>query len=93
MMRRRGVGVIGTVAVAGAAAHHGAKKANQQAAASEQAQQAAYDHGAAAAQQAAAAAPAQDDPMAEVEKLAQMHAAGILTDEEFAAAKAKALGI
>jgi len=48
------------------------------------------------AQQAApqaAAAPAQDDPMAEVEKLAQMHTAGILTDEEFAAAKAKALGI
>jgi hypothetical protein len=31
--------------------------------------------------------------MAEVQKLAQMHAAGILTDEEFAAAKAKALGI
>ena len=31
--------------------------------------------------------------MAEITKLAQMHAAGILTDEEFAAAKAKALGI
>ena len=31
--------------------------------------------------------------MAEVQKLAQMHAAGILTDEEFTAAKAKALGI
>jgi hypothetical protein len=31
--------------------------------------------------------------MAEVQKLAQMHAAGILTDDEFAAAKAKALGI
>jgi hypothetical protein len=46
------------------------------------------------AQQPAAAPPAdQDDPMAQVEKLAQMHTAGILTDEEFAAAKAKALGI
>jgi hypothetical protein len=47
------------------------------------------------AQQAppAAAAPAQDDEMAELTKLAQMHSAGILTDEEFAAAKAKALGI
>jgi len=95
MMRRRGVGVIGTAVVVGGAAHYGAKKAGQQAAASEQAQQAAYDQGVAAASQQAppAPAPAQDDPMAEVEKLAQMHAAGILTDEEFAAAKAKALGI
>ena len=31
--------------------------------------------------------------MAQLQKLAQMHSAGILTDEEFAAAKAKALGI
>jgi hypothetical protein len=31
--------------------------------------------------------------MAELQKLAQLHSAGILTDEEFAAAKAKALGI
>jgi membrane protease subunit (stomatin/prohibitin family) len=74
----------------------GAKSANKQAASQEQAQQAAYDQGAAAAQQQAAAAPAapaEDDPMAEVQKLAEMHTAGILTDEEFAAAKAKALGI
>ncbi len=49
-----------------------------------------------AAQQAAAAAPAapaQDDSLAQVEKLAALHAQGILSDEEFAAAKAKALGI
>ncbi len=96
-MRRRGMGVIGTAVVVGGAAHMGAKSAQKQAAGQEQAQQAAYDQGVAAAQQQAAAAPApapaQDDPMAEVEKLAQMHAAGILTDEEFAAAKAKALGI
>jgi putative oligomerization/nucleic acid binding protein len=31
--------------------------------------------------------------MAQLEKLAQLHTAGILSDEEFAAAKAKALGI
>ena len=31
--------------------------------------------------------------MAEIQKLAQMHEQGIITDEEFAAAKAKALGI
>ena len=31
--------------------------------------------------------------MAELEKLGQLHTQGILTDEEFAAAKKKALGI
>ena len=95
MMRRRGMGVVGTAVVVGGAAHMGAKSANKQAAAQDQAQQAAYDQGVAAAQQqpAAAPAPAEDDPMEEVQKLAQMHAAGILTDDEFAAAKAKALGI
>ncbi len=95
MMRRRGMGVVGTAVVVGGAAHMGAKSANKQAAAQDQAQQAAYDQGVAAAQQqpAAAPAPAEGDPMEEVQKLAQMHAAGILTDDEFAAAKAKALGI
>jgi Short C-terminal domain len=95
MMRRRGMGVVGTAVVVGGAAHYGAKKANQAAASQEQAQQAAYEQGLAAAQQQAAPAPApvEDDPMAEVQKLAEMHAAGILTDDEFAAAKAKALGI
>ena len=46
-------------------------------------------------QQAAAAAPAApaDDPNAQLQNLAQLHAQGVLTDEEFAAAKAKALGI
>ena len=49
---------------------------------------------AAAAQAAAPAAAASDeDPMAQVQKLAELHKQGILTDEEFAAAKAKALGI
>ena len=40
----------------------------------------------------AAAAPA-DDTMDRLEKLAEMHGSGALTDEEFAAAKAKLLGI
>ena len=31
--------------------------------------------------------------MAQVQKLAELHKQGILTDDEFAAAKAKALGI
>ncbi len=48
-----------------------------------------------AAQQAAAPAPAPAaaDPVAELERLAQLKQQGILSDEEFAAAKAKLLGI
>jgi Short C-terminal domain len=40
----------------------------------------------------AAAAPAEPDPMEQLQKLAQLHEQGILTDEEFAAQKAKILG-
>jgi membrane protease subunit (stomatin/prohibitin family) len=49
----------------------------------------------AAQQQAAAApaAPADDDPTEKIKQLADLHAQGILSDEEFAAAKKKALGI
>jgi hypothetical protein len=38
-------------------------------------------------------APAPADPADQIEHLAQLHASGVLTDDEFAAAKAKALGI
>jgi hypothetical protein len=38
------------------------------------------------------AAPAEPDPMEQLEKLAKLHAEGVLTDEEFAAQKAKLLG-
>lgn len=41
----------------------------------------------------ALAPPVADDSMAQLEKLAEMHGAGTLTDDEFAAAKAKLLGI
>lgn len=41
---------------------------------------------------AAAAAPADDDPIAKLERLSQLHQSGALTDEEFAAQKAKLLG-
>jgi hypothetical protein len=41
----------------------------------------------------AQAAPAGDDSIAKVQELAALHAQGVLSDEEFAAAKAKALGI
>ncbi len=49
------------------------------------------------AEQAAQAAPppaeAEDDGAAQLQKLAELHTQGVLTDEEFAAAKAKILGI
>jgi hypothetical protein len=37
--------------------------------------------------------PPEEDATAQLQNLAQLHAQGVLTDEEFAAAKAKALGI
>ena len=40
-----------------------------------------------------AAPPPEDDATAKLQNLAQLHEQGVLTDEEFAAAKAKALGI
>ena len=49
------------------------------------------------AEQAAQAAPppaeAEDDGAAQLQNLAALHTQGVLTDEEFAAAKAKILGI
>src|SRR5262249_10916488 len=94
-MAARTAVVAGTAtAVSGRVAH----RQNEKWAAQEQAdydqQQAAYDAGvqAAQAQQPAAPAPAAD-PNAELQNLANLHAQGVLTDEEFAAAKAKILGI
>jgi hypothetical protein len=93
MRRRRGVGIVGVAAVAHVA---GNRAANQQAAADQNAALA-QQNAALEAQQAApapaAAAPAVDPQMAELQNLANLHAQGILSDEEFAAAKAKALGI
>ena len=88
--RRRAV-LAGAVA-GGAIAHHERKKAAQE--------QQAYDEPAPAEEQAPAEdpqdqtayAPPPADPADEVEHLAQLHASGALTDEEFAAAKAKVLG-
>jgi membrane protease subunit (stomatin/prohibitin family) len=39
----------------------------------------------------AAAPPAQEDPMAKLKQLGELHDSGVLTDEEFSAAKAKIL--
>jgi Short C-terminal domain len=43
--------------------------------------------------QPAPQAPAEDDATAQLQQLAQLHTQGVLTDDEFAAAKAKILGI
>ncbi len=96
---------VGTAVVAGTAGavhHHQEQKyAGQEAAAQQQYDQA-YQQGAADAQsqqqayvpppppQPAPAAPA-DDLTAKLQQLAQLHATGVLTDEEFAAAKQKLL--
>ncbi len=96
-MRRRGPGLVraaATTAVvagtAGAVRHH----QNEKYAAQDQAQ---YDQEMAAQQAAAAAAqpaaPAEPDYAAELSKLAELKAQGILTDEEFEAKKKQILGI
>ena len=77
-------------AVGGAAlAHHERTKAGEQAydEAPADDQAPADDY-----QDQAQYAPPPADPADEIEHLAQLHASGALTDEEFAAAKAKILG-
>lgn len=101
MMRRRGPGLIGTMArtavIAGTATAVSGAVAQKQMA-SAQAQQQAAAQAAAAPAPAPVAAPAPaagemgDELIAQLTKLGELKAAGILTDEEFAAAKAKLLG-
>ncbi len=66
----------------GAIAHHERKKYAEEQAADDQAP----------ADDQAQYAPPSPDPTDELEHLAQLHASGVLTDEEFTAAKAKILG-
>ena len=103
---RVAVGTSVVAGTAGAVHHHQDQKwANQQAQQQSQYDQA-YQQGAAdaAAQQQQQMAPpppqyaapaqlppAQDDLTAKLQQLADLHAQGVLTDEEFAAAKAKLL--
>lgn len=82
------MGLLRVAAVAGtASAVSGRVQRNQQQ------KYAAQDAAAAQAAAPAAAEASDEDPMAQVQKLAELHKQGILTDEEFTAAKAKALGI
>jgi Short C-terminal domain len=82
--RTRRRALIAGAAVGGMAAHHAARAGQQDQAAD----QAPADD----VQGQAQYAPPPVDPADEIEHLAQLHTSGALTDEEFAAAKAKALG-
>jgi hypothetical protein len=96
MPLRRGPGLVRTVGrtavIAGTASAVGGRVNHRQQekyAAQDQQQQPQY----AEAPPAAAPAPSEDDQLEQLEKLGDLHAKGILTDEEFAAKKAQILGI
>jgi hypothetical protein len=78
---------------AGAVRHHQDQKYQQQAEAQAYEQQAAAQAYAPPPAAAAPAAAPVDPTTAQLQKLAELHNQGILSDEEFSAAKAKALGI
>ena len=70
--------------------HHERKQAAEEGQAYDQAP--AEEQAPAQDQEQTASAPPPADPADEIEHLAQLHESGALTDEEFAAAKAKILG-
>jgi len=101
---RVGAAVVGTAVVAGTAGavhHHQQQKYAQQDAAAQQQYDQAYQQGAADAQaQQQAYAPPSPEPApaapgsdltAQLQQLAQLHDSGVLSDQEFAAAKQKLL--
>jgi membrane protease subunit (stomatin/prohibitin family) len=79
-------------AVVGGAAYHMGKSASQ-ASAHEQDQDAQIQQMQAQPVAAAPAAAPSTDVTAELQKLAQMHQSGLLSDAEFSAAKQKLLGV
>ena len=82
-------GIARTAVIAGTATHVSNNVSRRQAgkwAAQEEQQQQQQQQ-----EQMAAPPPAQEDPMAKLKELAQLHESGVLTDEEFSAAKAKIL--
>ena len=104
---RAAVGTAVVAGTAGAVHHHQEQKWANQNAQQQAAYDQAYQQGAADAQAQQqpqyapppeqyapppqVAAPAQDDLTAKLQQLADLHNSGVLTDEEFAAAKAKLL--
>ena len=85
-------GVARTAVIAGtASAVSGRVQHKQQGKWAEQEQQQYEQQQAAAPPPAAAAAEPEGDPMEQLAKLGELHTSGVLTDEEFAVAKAKIL--
>jgi hemolysin activation/secretion protein len=84
-----------TAVVAGTATAVSGRVARRQAARNDQQADAQQQPAQAAPQQAADAPPTAppDETSSHLEQLAKLHSQGVLTDDEFAAAKAKALGI
>jgi hypothetical protein len=80
-----------TAVVAGTATAVSGRVARRQAARyDQQAQEQQYQ---ASPEQAPPPAPPEDESMAKLQELAQLHSQGVLSDDEFTAAKAKILGI
>ncbi len=92
LMRVAGAAAIGTVAYKSGQRHEEQAQVNDQAQQAYAATQAPAQPAPAPAPAPAAPAPA-GDTTAELERLAQLHQSGALTDDEFAAAKSKLLGI
>ena len=93
MFGRRGPGLVraaATTAVVAGTAGAVRHRQDQRYAAQDQA---AYEEQMAAQAAAAPAAPAEPDYAAELEKLAQLKAQGIISEEEFEAKKKQILGI
>jgi hypothetical protein len=92
-MAARTAVVAGTAtAVSGRVGRRQQRKYADQDAAYTQQQAAAAGQGYEEAAQPMPAAPPAEDSFAQIEKLSKLHESGALTDEEFAAAKAKILG-
>jgi hypothetical protein len=98
--RRRGAPLLAAAATtavvagtAGAVHHYQQKRYARQDAGQQAAYEQAYHDGAAAAeQQVSPATPAPGIDLAELKQLAELHETGVLTDDEFATAKAKLIG-
>ena len=104
MRRRRPLMRVAGAAALGTVAYQSGKRHEQQAEINDQAQEAyaatqqlppqqEYAAAPAPAPAPPAAAPAGGDTTEQLSQLAQLHASGALSDEEFTAAKAKLLGL
>jgi hypothetical protein len=79
--------------VAGGVAYAAGRRANQGDEQGYEEDEQGYDAPPPAPPAPPAAAPAADDATSELERLASLHDSGVLSDDEFSAAKAKVLGI